>query len=113
MERYIAAWNSNDPDEIGALFTGDALYYTEPFAVPWRGRAEIVERWRAREDEPGQASFEWQPLVVTPDLAVITGTAAYRTPPVTYSNLWVLRLDSEGCCREFVEWWMRHPSGEP
>ena len=43
IERYIGAWNSNDPDEIGALFTDDALYYTEPFTPPWRGCAEIIE----------------------------------------------------------------------
>ena len=31
------------------------------------------------------------------------------TPPHTYSNLWVVRLDAEGRCTEFTEWWMRHP----
>jgi hypothetical protein len=69
MERYIGAWNSNDPDEIGALFTDDALYCTEPFAPPWRGRAEIIDRLLARKDESGQATFEWQPLIMTPEVA--------------------------------------------
>jgi ketosteroid isomerase-like protein len=110
MERYIRAWNSNDPDEIGALFTDDALYYTEPFTPPWRGRAEIIERWLARKDKPGQATFEWHPLVVTPEVAIITGTARYKEPPSVYSNLWVLRLDPDGRCREFTEWWMPHPA---
>jgi hypothetical protein len=106
----VAAWSSNDPDEIGALFTKDAVYYTEPFAAPWRGRAEIVEQWLARKDEPGQYTFAWQPLVETPELAMITGTAAYREPPIVYSNLWVVRLDADGRCREFTEWWMKHPA---
>ena len=110
MDRYVAAWNSNDPEEIGALFTDDALYYTEPFAPPWRGRKEIIEQWLARKDEPGQTTFEWQPLVVTPELAVVVGTVAYREPPTVYSNLWVMRLDEIGRCREFTEWWMEHPA---
>jgi uncharacterized protein (TIGR02246 family) len=111
VEGYIRAWNSNDPAEIGALFTDDALYYTEPFSKPWRGRAQIVKGWLKRKDEPGQTTFAWQPLVVTPELAVITGTATYRDPPRAYSNLWVIRLDPDTRCREFTEWWMEQPAG--
>ena len=112
IEGYLRAWNSNDPDEIGALFADDALYHTEPFGTPWRGRAQIVESWLARKDEPGQATFEWRPLVETSDVAVVTGTTVYREPPAVYSNLWVIRLDAGGRCREFTEWWMLHPAGD-
>jgi uncharacterized protein (TIGR02246 family) len=111
VEGYIRAWNSNDPAEIGALFTADAEYFTEPFSDPWRGRDQIVESWLERKDEPGQATFDWRPLVTTPELAIITGTATYRDPPRVYSNLWVIRLDPEGRCREFTEWWMEHAAG--
>jgi SnoaL-like protein len=110
IEGYVRAWNSNDPDAIGALFTDDALYHTEPFAAPWRGRAEIVEGWLERKDEQGAATFDWQPLVVTPDLSIATGTATYHEPPHIYSNLWLVRLDPDGRCREFTEWWMEHPA---
>jgi uncharacterized protein (TIGR02246 family) len=101
---YLRAWESNDPAEIGALFTDDALYFTEPGAEPWRGRDGIVEGWLARRDEPGDATFEWQPLVEQDDLAVITGRATYATQ--SYSNLWVIRFDGDGRSREFTEWWM-------
>jgi hypothetical protein len=47
---------------------------------------------------------------VTPEVAIITGTATYKEPPSVYSNLWVLRLDPDGRCREFTEWWMPHPA---
>ena len=102
VEGYVRAWNSNDPAEIGALFTADAAYYTEPYSAPWRGRDEIVRQWLDRRDEPGEAEFRWQPLTVGPDLAVVQGETRYRTPPRTYSNLWVVRLDAEGRCREFT-----------
>lgn len=108
VEAYVRAWDSNDPEEIGALFTDDALYFTEPFAEPWRGRAAIVAGWLERKDEPGQATFEWQPLVATPELSIVTGRATYRDPPLLYSDLWVVRLDPDGRCREFTEWWMEH-----
>jgi hypothetical protein len=110
IEGYIRAWNSNDRDDIGSLFTTDALYYPEPFAEPWRGRDEIVEQWLERKDEPGQATFDWRPLVATPEIAVVTGTTTYRDPPRIYSNLWVIQLEPDGRCREFTEWWMEHPT---
>jgi len=108
IEAYVRAWNSNDPAEIGALFTDDAEYYTEPFHPPWRGRPEIVAQWLEHKDEPGEARFEWYPVVITDELAVIAGTTTY--PDQTFSNLWLLKLDETGTCRQFTEWWMQQTS---
>jgi ketosteroid isomerase-like protein len=112
VDGYLQAWNSNDPAEIGALFTQDAAYYTEPYSPPWQGRDEIVGRWLDRKDAPGESEFRWHPLAVNPDVAVVQGVAVYRTPPRAYSNLWVIRLDAEGRCTEFTEWWMQHPDSD-
>ena len=104
IDNYRAAWASNDPAQIGALFTEDAEYFPEPYAPPWRGREQIVERWLDRKDDPGSWSFEWHPLIVTEDLAIIEGETVY--PKIRYSNLWVLRLARSGQARQFTEWWM-------
>jgi uncharacterized protein (TIGR02246 family) len=109
IDGYVRAWNSNDPADIRALFTPDAAYYTEPYGPPWEGRDEIVRQWLDRKDEPGQVQFTWHPLAVTSEVAVIQGEVAYPSEGRTYSNLWVIRLDAEGRCNEFTEWWMRHP----
>jgi len=109
VQNYRRAWESNDPEHIGGLFADDAAYFTEPFAQPWLGRDEIVVQWLRRRDEPGDATFEWHPIIVTEDLAIIEATTVYREPPRTYSNMWVLRLDNLGQARQFAEWWMKHP----
>lgn len=109
MANYVKAWNSNDPDDIAALFTEDAEYYTEPYAAPWQGRETIVREWLENRDEPGETDFSWQPIVVTTELSIIQGRTRYRTPLRTYSNLWIIRLDKRGQCTEFTEWWMEHP----
>ncbi|GGM31105.1 YybH family protein [Dactylosporangium sucinum] len=106
VDGYVRAWNSNDPAEIGGLFAEDAAYYTAPFRDPWRGRDAIVAGWLDRRDQPGEASFTWFPVIVGPDLSIVQGTTVY--PTATYSNLWLIRLDTVGQCREFTEWWMRH-----
>ena len=108
IDSYVRAWHSNDPDDIAALFTENAQYYTEPFRPAWSGRQEIVARWLDHKDEPGETTFDWQPIVVTDEVAIISGTTTY--PAHTFSNLWVIRLDTDGACRHFTEWWMEHPS---
>ena len=103
---YRAAWESNDPEEIGALFSDDAVYLPEPHAEPWRGRAEIVRRWLERKDEPGETTFEFEVEAVCDDLAFLKGRTDYRTSGKSYSNLWVVRLTPEGRASEYTEWWM-------
>lgn len=107
VERYIKAWNSNIPDEIGGLFTEDGRYLTEPYAQPWQGRDEIIREWLDGKDEPGQTAFDYRVLAVEGDLGIIKGETTYKNPAAKYSNLWEVRLDSEGRCTEYVEWWMK------
>lgn len=105
---YVRAWNSNDPAAIGDLFAEDAAYYTAPFEEPWRGRETIVKEWLARRDRPGETTFTWFPVTVGPELSIVQGVTTY--PGRVFSNLWLIRLDGVGQCREFTEWWMQQPA---
>lgn len=108
MTAYRTAWESNDPADIGALFTDDGVYYKEPFTEPARGRDAIIAMWHEHQDAPGTTKFTWKPLSVMDGLAFIQGETDYAT--VRYSNLWVIRLavdeNGVGKATEFTEWWM-------
>jgi uncharacterized protein (TIGR02246 family) len=107
MEGYIRAWESNDPDEIGALFTEDARYYTAPHREPWSGREGIVEGWLERKDQQGEWDFRYEIVAQADDLAFVQGWTTYHgQEEPNYGNLWVLRLTEDGRCSEFIEWWM-------
>ena len=106
VEAYVRAWNSNAPAEIGALFTDEVVYYTGPFDAPWQGREDIVRQWRAIQDAPGSASFRFEVLASMPDGGIVRGWAHDHHPPREFSNIWLVRLDEHGRCREFTEWWM-------
>jgi uncharacterized protein (TIGR02246 family) len=113
VDGYRRAWESNDPEEIGALFTNDATYLTEPYAKPIEGREAIVADWLERKDEPGDTTWSSDVLAVCDDIAFVQGVAEYFTqPPRVYSNLWVVRLNDDGRCSEFTEWWMKHKDDE-
>ena len=111
IEAYVRAWNSNDPAEIGALFTDDAVYCTGPFETPWRGRETIVRKWLGRKDEPGSTTFRFEVLAATPEAAIVRGWTNYLKPPREFSNIWLVRLEVDGRCREFSEWWMQRKQG--
>jgi ketosteroid isomerase-like protein len=104
IDGYVKAWQTNDPNDIGALFTPDAVYYTAPFREPWRGADAIVTEWIARKDEPGDAAFTWHRLGEDGDRAFVDGTTIYST--TTFSNLWVIDFAPDGRARTFTEWWM-------
>lgn len=105
IERYLRAWETNDPDDIRALFTEDATYLTAPYRQPWRGREGIVEGWLGRPDVAGNWTFTWRPIARDGDLHVVQGRTEYRSEAAAYANLWLIRLDGDRCSA-FTEWWM-------
>jgi uncharacterized protein (TIGR02246 family) len=112
VEAYERAWASNDPEDIGALFTEDARYWTAPFREPWSGREQIVRGWIDRKDEPGDYAFRSEVEGIDGDVAFVRGWTNYLSEGVDYSNLWVIRLTKDGRASEFTEWWMEHTRPE-
>lgn len=107
IENYVRAWASNKPEDIGALFTEQAVYATRPDDPdPWRGREQIVERWLAGRDEPGDWTFEWTQLGSDGGRAFVQGVTVYAGDRPTYDNLWVIDLAGDGRASAFTEWFM-------
>ena len=107
MAGYLKAWRSNVPEDIRALFTEDAEYYTQAFREPWRGIDAIIEGWIGRDDQPGTWDFEHQWLAVEGDNGVLEGLTVYTERRESYANIWLIRLDEEGQCYEFRKWWVK------
>ena len=108
VEGYIEAWRTNEPNDIESLFTDGARYYTAPDRDPWTGREAIIEGWIGRKDEPGQWEFRYELLAECDGMSFVRGWTEYVEPPKRYSNLWVIRLETDGRCSEFTEWWMEY-----
>ena len=122
LDRYVDAWLSYDPDDISSLFSEDVVYRYHPYDDPIVGRHDVVASWLG-DDESGDASSrdaagtyeaEYTPIAVDGDTVVATGTSRYREQPGgptvrVYENCFVMRFDDEGRCREFSEYYMRHP----
>jgi ketosteroid isomerase-like protein len=105
VDRYVAAWRSNEPDDIRSLFSDDARYFTAPHREPWTGVDAIVEGWLDRKDEPGTWDFRSDVIGTDGSVAFVRGWTTSRVEP-DCSNLWVITLGPDGRASEFVEWWM-------
>jgi ketosteroid isomerase-like protein len=112
VEKYIVAWNSNEPKDIEALFADDAEYFTEPYAPVWRGRDAIVREWIEKKDEPGDTEFSYEVIAIEGDLGFVRGRTLYKKPPRVYDNLWEITLGRDGKATKFVEWWMKLPKDD-
>jgi uncharacterized protein (TIGR02246 family) len=106
LDAYFAAWVSNDPDEVAALFSEDARYWTGPFVEPWVGRDVITKRWTGGGKEDVEHSSEV--LGVEGDVGVAHWSVRTRGPGaaviVEMDGILVITFDEQGRCREHREW---------
>lgn len=103
---YERAWRTAGAEPLRELFAEDATYRMSPYAEPARGLAAIGELWeREREgaDEPFEIKHEI--VAVDGDVAIVRVEVEYGEPRAAeYRDLWIVRLDADGLCREFEEW---------
>ena len=113
LERYVAAWKSGERGEIEALFSEDARYRYHPYDEPLVGRAAIADSWLADPDRPGSFEASYESFAVDGDAAVAIGTSTYLgadgAVDRVYDNVFALRIDGEGRCSDFTEWYMKRP----
>lgn len=104
LDRYIAAWRSNDPDLIGALFTEDVVYRFRPYEDPVAGRDAVVAAWLENPDEPDTWTAEYRVWAVTDDRAAATGETHYADGGA-FHNVFLLTFRN-GVCSSYTEWFV-------
>ena len=113
LDRYVEAWRTSDPALIGDLFSDDATYAYHPYDPPVVGRPAIVADRLENPDAAGSWDAHYEPYAVDGDRAVAVGESTYFKPDgsrrTVYFNLWTLRFDADGRCRDFVEYFMEIP----
>ena len=117
LDKYVRAWQSYDPQQIGERFTEDASYYPGPFEPPIRGRDAVVSAWLENPDPPGSFEARYEPVAVEGDVAAASGRTIYfgedrSAIKAEYSNAFLLRFDENGRCAEYREWYMKKPDGK-
>ena len=114
LDAYVEAWNTYDPDKIGALYAETATELYHPYdADPVEGRQAIVDNWLKYRDDPGTYTGKYEVWAVDGDRAVARGESEYRKPDgsfrTRYYNVFLMQFDGDGRCTSFTEYFMELP----
>jgi len=118
LDKYVEAWQTYEPAQIGNLFSEDALYFYSPFDEhnPVRGRDAIVSAWLEEPDAVGSWEARYVPVAVEGNVGVAQGRTRYREADGAvareFANIFVLHFDEAGRCTRFTEWYMQ-PRTQP
>ena len=77
IERFNAAFNRHDVDEIMALMTEDCLFENTspaPDGEPYRGQAAVRDFWEQFFKNAPQAHFDWEEIFASGDRATVRWT---------------------------------------
>jgi hypothetical protein len=106
---YGEAWETKDPEAAADLFAEDATYQETPFDEPMRGRAEIMEYWSGVTRSQDEVRFSYEILAASAGESIAHWDAYFvrlaTGTPVEIDGVLLAKLDADGRCTEFREWW--------
>ena len=109
LDAYKRAWETRDPEAAADLFTSDATYHETPFDEPSRGRDGILDYWSNVPRTQEEIEFTYEVLATT-DAGGIAHwhsefTSLTSNSAVELDGIFLVKLDGDGLCTEFREWW--------
>src|SRR5689334_1601674 len=111
LDRYQRAWETRDFAIAETLFTADATYQETPFSEPFRGYEAIIQYGLSVNPRQVNIQFHYEILAVNNETGLGIahwGVSFIQTPEmakVTLDGIFVVRLNADGVCTEFREWW--------
>jgi hypothetical protein len=111
LDRYVEAWKSYDPQQIGALFAEDVQYRHHPQDEPVRGRTAVVNDWTEEKDDPGTYDAKYEPAAIDGDTYVARGHSDYFDDQGNlidqFLNVYFVKFNDAGEATEFTEYWIQ------
>jgi len=116
LQRYFHAWDSNDPAEVSALFSEEAIYYYGPLKDPARNRETIVKNWVADPEGQKDVSYNFEALATNGDIGIAHWHVAYKSKSqemkrIQLDGILVLRFNASLECVEHREWYATEERG--
>lgn len=106
---YGRASIENDPQASAALFSEEAQYYENPFAVPMVGRPAIHQYWQQGARDLKDKTAEFQILAIDGNQGLARWQSTFvhvaSGDHVALDCLFLVEFDEQHKCRVFREWW--------
>ena len=111
LDAYKRAWETRDPEAAADIFTMDATYHETPFEGPVRGREGIRNYWSDATRYQEGIEFSYEILAITETGGIAHWRSGFTrltsNSAVELDGIFLVRLDADGKCTEFREWWHR------
>ena len=108
------AWISKSPEAASNLCSENVVYFENPFLAPLKGKQAVKKVWLEVPTGQKDINYKYEILVVTSEFGVARWMASFiRVPANTKTELegiYLVKLDSEGLCKEFHQWWNSKPN---
>jgi hypothetical protein len=99
---------TNDPIDIGALVPDRFEWHSSPFQEIFRDRQTFIDRWMADVAPNSDVSTRYEILCEAPGRPAVCRYFAnytlHKTAKVDTDGILLVRLDGEGRCELFEEW---------
>jgi ketosteroid isomerase-like protein len=107
VEGWSEGWAAADPDRIAELYAEDAVFVSQPFREPHRGRVGVREyaRWAFEDEET--LDFAFGEPVAGSDRAAVEYRALMRSEGTerTLAGVAVIRFSEDGLVVEQRDYW--------
>jgi ketosteroid isomerase-like protein len=111
LDAYKRAWETRDPEAAANLFTANATYQETPFEDPVRGREGIRDYWSDVTRYQEGIEFSYEVLATTETGGIAHWRSGFTrltsNSAVELDGIFLVKLDADGKCTEFREWWHR------
>ncbi len=112
LSSYGAAWIARDPDASALLFSEEATYCESPFEKCLTGREAIRRYWLDVPRNQSHITFTSDVLALADGQGIVHWHATFirvsNGVHVKLDGIMTIKLDDEGLCTEFQEWWIKH-----
>ena len=109
LDAYKRAWETRDPEAAANLFTANAAYHETPFDEPSRGQEGILEYWSGVTRTQEAIEFSYEILATAEAVGIAHWRSEFTSLPsrsaVDLDGIFLVKLDADGKCTEFREWW--------
>jgi hypothetical protein len=113
LEMLGQAWINRDPKGAADICIEDVVYHETPFGEPLKSRKEVEKIWDEVPRSQKDVEFGYEILTVTEEQGIARWWASFTRVPSglrdTLDGIFVVRLEDNGLCKEFHQWWVIKP----
>lgn len=107
------AWINRNPKAAAEICAENVLYFENPFDKPLTSRKEVEEIWHEVPNYQKDIKFSYEIISVNKQVGIAKWRASFTRLPSgirdTLDGIYLVKLDNDGLCKEFHQWWVVKP----